>query len=341
VEALEKIRLDNYDIVLSDLKMELMDGMELLETIKRDFPHLEVIMMTGFATVENAIEALKIGAYDFLLKPIKLDQIRLVVKKCVDKIQMSEEVQRLREINERLRELQIMKDRFIAITSHELRTPVTHLKSYMGFLTEEGFSEEDRKMFIEIINASIEDLERIVTDMHQIIQIDQKSLPLVLESFDLNTLIEQVVKQMQIEIRERDLTLTTDLAATLPQLIADRQQIRRILIELITNAIRFTPDGGKIIVSSFLKEQFAVVTVTDTGIGIPEKELGRIFEKFYEVQDSDHHTSSRINFLGGGIGLGLWLAKGIIETHQGRLKIESKEGKGTKVSIFLPLKGPE
>ena len=119
MKAMEILLTDpGIAIILSDLKMPGMTGMELLQIIKRDFPHLEAIIMTGYATIEIAIDAMKIGAYDFLLKPLTAEQIRLVVNKCREKIELSHENRALKLANEKLRELQNLKDKFIAITSH-------------------------------------------------------------------------------------------------------------------------------------------------------------------------------------------------------------------------------
>ena len=337
VKALEMIAVKDYAIVISDINMELMDGLELLDIIKRDYIHIEVIMMTGYATVENAIEALKKGAYDFLLKPVKLDQVRLVVGNCVDKIRMSQEVRHLREVNARLREVKEMKDRFIAITSHELRTPVTHIKSYLDFLDEPGFSEEDRKMFLDILKKSAADLERIVINMFEITKIEGKALTLNKELTRLDTIVHDCLQQVTVDLMNRDLKIHHQELPDLPGIPIDTFQIKKVVMEILNNAIRFTQDGGSINISYDVLSKILAFVIEDTGIGIPEKQLGMIFEKFYEVQDPSYHTSSRTNFMGGGIGIGLPLAKGIIEAHGGRLKIESKEGVGTKVTLYFKM----
>ncbi len=341
IKALEMIAVKDYDIVISDINMELMDGLELLDVIKRDHPHLEVIMMTGYATVENAIEALKKGAYDFLLKPVKLDQVRLVVGNCVDKIRMSQEVRHLREVNARLREIKEMKDRFIAITSHELRTPVTHIKSYLDFLDEPGFSEEDRKMFLSILKKSAADLERIVMHMFEITKIEGRALSSNKELTRLDSIVQDCLQQMTVDLMDRTLQIYHQKLPDLPEIMIDAFQIKKVVLEILNNAIRFTKDGGSITISYEVLGKILAFVIEDTGIGIPEKQLGMIFEKFYEVQDSSYHTSSRTNFMGGGIGIGLVLAKGIVETHGGRLKIDSKEGVGTKVTIYFKMTNGE
>jgi len=338
IKAQEMISENQYDIVISDINMELMDGLELLEVIKRDYPHIEVIMMTGFATVENAIEAMKKGAYDFLLKPVKLDQVRMVVGNCADKIMMSKEVKQLRQINERLKEVQQLKDQFMAITSHELRTPVTHIKSYLEFLGDPDFSEEDRKSFFEIINKSVDDLERIVMEMFELSQVEKRELNLDIKSSCVDKIVDECLDQFSADLMKRDLYIEHIKKGGNPEIPIDSFRIKKVVMELLNNAIRFTDDGGKITISYDDQPNCFTFSIQDTGIGIPQDKLGKIFEKFYEVQDASYHSSSRIDFMGGSMGIGLPLAKGIIEAHGGRLKIESQENVGTTVVVYLKTK---
>ena len=338
VQALEMIAADDYDIVISDINMELMDGLELLEAIKRDYPHIEVIMMTGYATVENAIEAMKEGAYDFLLKPVKLDQVRMVVSNCVEKIQMSQEVKQLRAINEKLKEIKQVKERFIAITSHELRTPVSHIKSYLDFLEDPDFPEEEKKTFFEIVKKSVLDLERIVTDMFEVSQVENRQLSLNMEPRRLNEIVVECLQQLSVDLMKRELNIDHDESIEIPKMLLDPFQIKKVIMEILNNSIRFTPDGGSINIFYKVSDNVIKIVVKDTGIGIPAKKIGTIFEKFYEVQDSSYHTSSKINFMGGSTGIGLPLAKGLVESHGGRIKVESKENEGTTVLIYFKRK---
>ena len=335
IKAQEMIAKNNYDIVISDINMELMDGLELLEAIKRDYSHIEVIMLTGYGTVENAIRAMKNGAYDFLLKPIKLDQIGLVVGKCVEKIRMSQELKQLGEVNKRFKELKQLKDRFMTITSHELRTPVSHIKSYLHFLEDPELSEEARISFFEILKKSVSDLERIVMTMFELYNVENRQLKLNVEPTQINEIVGDCLQQLSADLMQRDLEIEHNEKADIPEIAVDAFQIKKVVMELLNNAIRFTDDGGKICISYEITANLFVLRILDTGIGIPQDKLGRIFEKFYEVQDSSFHSSSRIDFMGGSIGIGLPLVKGIVEAHRGRLKIESQENIGTTVSVYL------
>ncbi|GBD94968.1 alkaline phosphatase synthesis sensor protein PhoR [bacterium BMS3Abin05] len=340
-DALKILHENEIDVVLSDLKMEIMDGLELLKNIKRDHPHVEVIMMTGFASVENAIESMKLGAYDFLLKPLKIEQMRLVVNKCVEKISMSREVRELRAVKKKLEELQEIKDKFIAITSHELRTPVTHAKSYFSFLDEDAFSEKEKEEFKHVIRNALDDMERIVLDMFDIVKAESRELVPQKTLFDLNKMIQEILLEIRFDLQDRKLNIEFQPADKIPEIAADRFQMRRVVQELLSNAIRFTPDGGTITIHTSKENEFFKLIVEDTGVGIPQEDLGHIFELFYEVQDSNLHSSSKRGFLGGSTGIGLPLIKGIVEAHDGYVKIQSEEGKGTKVLVFIPEISPD
>lgn len=344
IKAMELLRSEpDIAIVLSDFKMPGMTGFELLNAIKRDFPHIEVIIMTGFATIENAIEAMKLGAYDFLLKPLKAEQIRLVINKCREKISLSQENLTLKRANEKLRELQIVKDKFLAITSHELRTPVSHLRGYLSILNGDDFlllSPAEKHDCMSVINAAVLDLEQIVTDMFDLIELEQGAMVLKRESFEINELLEQIEHEFRRALQERRQTLTLRRCPQPCIIAADRLKVKIMVSELIQNAIKFTPDHGQIELSLQIDGDFYVIVVADTGVGIKQEKMGAIFEKFYEVQHSNHHSTSKTGFMGGGMGLGLSLARAIAEAHDGGIKVSSEVGKGSIFQIFLPINQP-
>lgn len=336
--ALKKVARSNYDLVLVDYNMPVMDGLELLGNIKRDYPFVEVIIMTAFGTIRNAIEAMKKGAYDFILKPFNADQIEVVVRNCLEKVHLDKENQELRRFNQKLQEIQEMKDKFIAITSHELRTPLSHVKGYLGILNDnsDANSTTERKEYWNVVHAAVEQLEHIVSNMYGIALIDNGGLRIEKSDFDINQLLEQMVQEYQLTLKKRKQRLFVALCDESIQYYGDRLKIKQMCNALIDNAIKFTPDGGKIYLTTQIDEDYYKVTVRDNGIGIPEEELGKIFEKFYEVQNTDHHTTHKTDFMGGGLGLGLSIAKAIAEAHGGGIKVSSKLNEGSEFQVFLP-----
>lgn len=340
VKALERMRDKTYEIVFTDFKMPIMDGLELLEHIKRDFPFSEVIIMTAYATIESAINAMKTGAYDFILKPIKPDQIRIVATKCYEKIQLNEENKALRIANQKLIDLQKMKNKFIALTSHELRTPVSHLKGYLGILNDEYFDElpeEEKEQCMKVIFNAVDELEDIVVSMHNLIHLENGSTPLKVEFIDMNDLVVEVVDSYKPIIKKRKQTIQFDKHSRELFVSADRKQIKGIVRELVQNAIKYTQDGGHVYVTTKQEGKFCVLSVKDDGIGIEKDEQGKIFEKFYEVQNSNYHSSGKNKYLGGGMGLGLPSVRAIAEAHEGGVKVNSEKGQGAEFLVYLPL----
>ncbi|MFQ5707454.1 MAG: response regulator [bacterium] len=340
IQALNYLQKGGVDLVFSDLKMPIMDGLELLETVKRDYPFVEVVIMTGYATIETAINAMKNGAYDFILKPVKPVQIRIVTEKCFEKIQLGQENKELRLAYQKLLDIQDMKNKFIAITSHELRTPVSHLKGYIGIMNDgiyKHLTKEEKQQCMRIILDAVRDLEGIVRDMHNLGQMENGQLNLQFERVELNELIEQLVRDYQLFAKQRDQelrVLTTDACLTV---IADRNQIKGVVGELLQNAIKFTPDGGRIELSTKTEGDYGIISVRDNGIGIDSKEHGNIFEKFYEVQNSKYHSTSKLGFMGGGIGLGLPSVRAVAVAHGGGVKVKSEKDKGAEFLVYLPL----
>lgn len=346
VQGLEQLRKTQVDIVFTDYKMPIMNGIELLERVKIDFPHIEVIMMTAFATIESAIQAMKNGACDFILKPVKPDQIRLVADKCLEKIKLCEENKDLKVANQKLTDLQEMKNKFIAITSHELKTPVSHLKGYINILNDEYYyelSEDEKTQCMRVIVNSVNDLESLVNNMYDLINLKNTRTLRNTSELIINDLVLHCVEAQKIIAKKRKLKLTFVGTTSEIAVVADQMQLKAVVDELIQNAIKFTPDGGEIQIELSVEGDYGVVTVNDSGIGIEDSEQGKIFEKFYEVQSTDYHSTSKEAFLGGGMGLGLSYVQTILEAHGGGVKVSSQKGVGSEFKVFFPLhiKTPE
>ena len=344
-EGMSRITKQDYDIVVTDLNMPEMNGIDVLKYIKKKKPYIEVIVITGYATLENAIEAMKVGAYDYFAKPVDIEHVRIVISNCVKQIQSRKENEELRSLTQRLKELNELKDKFITITNHELRTPVTVLKGYIELV--DYFLEESRdenvNEAIEIISETMSELVSIVEQMHDISSFEYGKKRLVGGDVEIEKVLDLICKEMKILFEKRNIQFKLKLPESGVIVYGDDRQLKRSLRELLQNALKFTPEGGHVELeySANLENKKIYIKVKDDGIGIPKDKLDLIFEPFYEVQNVINHMTSKTEFMGGGIGLGLTLAKEVFESHKGKLLLESEENGGSTFTVVLPIKNGE
>ncbi len=336
--ALEKFRQSEYHILVTDLNMPELNGLELLSRVKDKWPFVEVVVVTGFATVENALGAMKKGAYDFILKPVNLEYVHFTIDKCAQKILSQAENAELRQVNQQLRQLNELKDKFLYITNHEIRTPLTIIKGYLEIL--EALVDQrdpDVEETVQILKETTEDLVDIVERMHMLGDLEKSSLAGRVEVFDVKKLLTRVYRSVfrLYESRKIELRVLADKGALFVR--ADRQQLNFVFLELLQNALKFSPDGSKVEARLEKKGEELHYTVKDNGIGIPFEKQDTIFEKFYEVQDSTNHRTSRSEFLGGGLGIGLSLVKEIVQSMGGKILVTSEPGSGSTFKVILPI----
>jgi len=340
LDGLAKLNKKHYDIVVTDLNMPVLDGMETLRRIKKIDPHIEVIVITGFATIENAISAMKQGAFDYITKPVSFDHVKIVLNKCIQGIRARRENEALKSSNVQLKELNELKDKFITITNHELRTPLAVLRGYFDLLEMEvpGEGNPELEEYITIINHTINEMMEMVENMHDLssfknyLSIQEKSY------VDLNEIVQEVYREVKVLFDQRSIVFEIQLCPNPVPVMIDRKRMYRALRELIQNALKYTEEGGsvKVTTKDVYERKQVFLVVEDTGIGIPEEKLSLIFEPFYEVQNVLHHSTSKTDFMGGGIGVGLSLVKEIVESNSGELAVESTVNKGSIFTIILP-----
>lgn len=243
---------------------------------------------------------------------------------------------RLSQAHRKLQELDEMKTAFIAIASHELRTPLVSLKGYTDIMLMSPASEEHRR-FLGVMKKQVDRLTRLSYDLTNMSQLDDRQVKLTRTLFPLQDVVDEVARESSGFLELRSQELSSQLPSPLPRCNGDRTRVYTVLSNLLLNAIRFTPDGGKIAIDAELcgSGQLAV-SVTDTGIGIPREELDNIFQKCYQIGDYRHHTSGTVEFKSGGLGLGLAIARGLVEAHGGRLAVRSEVGKGSRFTFTLP-----
>lgn len=232
------------------------------------------------------------------------------------------------------RKLDNARREFVANVSHELRTPLTTVKSYAETLTDvlaDGSVEPELfGTFLKIINNETDRMTRLVKDLLLLSRLDYSLRDMPKEYFDVSKMIKSLVERLTINSNEKKQTLIYEPTNALPLYHGNPDRIEQVLINIITNAIKYTPQNGRILITTMYMYSSICIKVTDNGIGIPAASLQHIFERFYRV---DKARSREM----GGTGLGLAIAKEIVEAHDGTIEIKSKVGKGTEVIINLPL----
>jgi signal transduction histidine kinase len=234
----------------------------------------------------------------------------------------------LRRAYERLGELDRLKSDFIAIASHELRTPLGLILLYAAMLRDQVDAVEGQQLDA-VLRAAMR-LRHIIETMLNLRYLETGEMQMVLESFDLRTEVQDACEDYEAIAESGGRTLATDLPDKNVAILADREKIRVVLDNLISNAVKFTPPGGQVQVALSPQGDQVEIAVTDTGIGIPPEELDRIFDRFYQVEDhmTRHH---------GGMGLGLSIVKGLVKLHGGRVLAESVPGRGSRFVVCLPM----
>ena len=236
----------------------------------------------------------------------------------------------IQDITEHVK-LDDMRKEFVADVSHELKTPLTSIKGFSETLLEGDCDKETEKHFLTIINDNADRMEKLVQDLLTLSRYDSKKNKNSIVEFDLGELAKKCTEKFEIEVRKRNQSLECFVTADVPPVQADKDGIERVIINIISNSVKYTPNGGKINVYVGYVHNDAYVKIKDTGIGIPKDDLDKVFERFYRV---DKARSRKL----GGTGLGLSIAKEIIEQNNGNINVSSKVGQGTEVVIRIPVK---
>lgn len=372
LEGIALAREKHPHLILMDINLPNMDGKEITTRL-RGIPHFEktpIVALTANTSPNSRAQALAAGCNGFLTKPIDIstfpqqvesflkgrvdtlsqgeqsEQLKLYAQKLVEKLETK--VKELQEVNQQLRDLDRMKSDFIVLVSHELRTPLTLINGYSYLLKERAKQAETQKdeQLAYIANGLTKGIERLSQVVNEIISVSRIAAGVLELSFapiQVEELIEEILKGHRENCEKRQLQVTVKNLTDLPIIHGDSTQLKTAIDNVVGNAVKYTPDNGQITISGRPLSDAIVLTVQDTGIGIPIDEQRRIFEQFHILGSIQNHTTSKSSFRGGGLGLGLPIAKGIVEAHQGRIWVESdrrdlENPPGSTFHILLPLK---
>jgi signal transduction histidine kinase len=373
LSAIEVAKQESPDLVLMDISISGLDGYEVttrLRTIE-DLRQVPVVAVTAATLQGDRERALAAGCIGYISKPIDVDgfpsQVRSFLcgnreeiespeekaeylveysHRLVDRLE--EKVRELEKSNAELQWLDKMKTDFIAIIGHELRTPVTAIYGYAQILehnSELPGSVDEMGSPRHIVKRMVEAtwrLNRVIGDILNVALIDADKLDLSKGPVFLKPLVFKVLEDIERSGSDRRLDFETEGLQDLPYIMGDSIRLYEAIRNVITNAVKYTPDGGRVWITGRQIGDTVQIAVRDSGIGIPPDDQERIFDRFYVLHDTNLHCSSRTAFKGGGLGVGLTVARGIIEGHGGRIWVES-EGRdeerlpGSTFHILLPI----
>ena len=323
--GLEKARELRPDLALIDLKMPGLSGFEVLEKIKELDPQIIPIVITGYATVESAVEAMKKGAYDFLPKPFSPEELRIIIRRALERRKLALEAATLR------REKKLMEENFITMVSHQLRSPLVAIQQYFEVILAGmvGNLEDAQKEMILRARDRLDNLLRLINDWLDLARINRGQLVDKFGPVALDELLKKQVEFMAPLAQEYKVTLELRTVHKTVCVIGDEQSLEQVFSNLITNAVKYNKPQGSVIITLREENGYVIAEVKDTGIGIAREHLPLIFDQFYRVSRREDKKVK-------GTGLGLSIAKKIVEAHNGSIDVASEPGQGSSFSVRLP-----
>jgi signal transduction histidine kinase len=349
-EALEILENHDVNLILTDQRMPGMAGDAFLQRARAVRPETIRMLFTGYADIQGVIRAVNEGQiFRYILKPWDSLELEAIIRQGAEQFDLLAERRRLigdlesanEELvraNDELARADQLKTAFIEVASHEFNTPITLVLGLTELLRlgNPGRPEQEQEILRQI-TASGRQLARLVYNILTLLRADDFRKTLERTPISLRELIERVVDQVRPLATVRDLRFATDVTADLGEFELDADKISAVLVNLLTNAIKFTPDGGVIQLSVREKGgEGAEIRVEDRGVGMDPQALKHLFQPFFTQLDPSRHSSGDFGFCKRGLGLGLTIAKQFVEMHGGSISASSREGGGTTITVYLP-----
>lgn len=341
-EAMQSIEKNvALEVLLLDWMMPGMDGLDLCRRTRQlERNHYTfIILMTSRSGKEDFLAGMSAGADDFMTKPLDVDELRVRMHSAERVIHLQTEAQVQAAIASELREIDRMKSSFIALTSHELRSPLALVLLNLELLSRhEAMRQPGNEKILTSLSNATQRLSRIVEEVLKASREGRYVKDLNLELVDMAEIVVRTVDGVSPFAALRSQKIALDIASGIPQVSVDAGKISDALANLLMNAVKFSPDGGSITVGLSRNECGDLyLSVTDKGIGISEADQGHIFERLFSTLDITHHSSGYYEFGKRGIGLGLAIVKDFVEMHGGRVGFESQEGQGSCFHFTIPI----
>jgi signal transduction histidine kinase len=342
-KALQMLAEMTADIVVLDVKMPGMNGIECLKRIKRKHAQTEVIMLTGHADIQGGVEGIKSGAFDYLSKPVELEHLVRKIKQAFHKIQRIQAEKEAQAFKEQVQQQMVVAERLVALgtmasgVAHEINNPLAVIQDSAGWLEQILEKPEmqamprrdDFKKGLERINKAVKRAGKITQQLLQAVktQTTEMADPSTFVEVSLKQLSEEAITLVEPEAALKNITIRLETPEPDPSAWTDPMQLLQVLLNLLSNSIQATDDGGQVLVRLDTSLEEAKILVKDTGCGISKENISRVFEPFFTTKEADQ-----------GTGMGLYVSWGIITSLGGLISVESEVNKGTAFTITLPAK---
>jgi two-component system sensor histidine kinase/response regulator len=333
-QALGLINEKTFGIVICDLRLPGMNGVELLDHVVEANPETVFIIMTGYASVQSAVEAMKKGAYDYVVKPFSMYELEKTVRLGLEKQKLARENLELSHLTRKLIEIDQIKSNIISTVSHEFRTPLMSLKGYLAMLAGLIEKDEDEKKtrtkWLRGMKDNLGRLEMLILNLLLMTEANAGDLLIARDDVDIFEVIDESVARVGPLTKSKDIDISV-LGEKTERFKGDAEKLGVAITNLVENAVKFNLESGKIEigVSQTTGPDGLRISILDTGIGIPDDKMGCIFNSFTQADMT--HTRRF-----AGVGLGLSVAKAIVEAHGGSIDVTSKPGSGSTFYVWLP-----
>ncbi len=325
-EGLEKFDYFKPDIIFIDLKMPGVSGMDVLKAVVDKKMNTVPIVITGYASIETAVESMRNGAFDFLPKPFAAEELIFITERALAKKRDLDEKDRIE------REKEMMRQNFISLVSHELRTPLVAVIQYLEVLYGgmAGLVSEQQKQIIERMKIRLNELLDLINRWLKLARIEELNIKDNFQEFSLQPLIDESVEVIKPLVLEKGIKIEKNFGNEDYIIYGERDLLKEVFVNLITNGVKYNRNQGSVFITFRKNGDHLAIEITDTGIGISEDEINRLGEEFYRVKREG---------VASGSGLGLAIVKKILDIHNGKLEIKSKLNEGSTFTVYLPLSG--
>jgi two-component system sensor histidine kinase/response regulator len=328
-KGIERLKEVRPPLLVVDIKMPELDGFEVIKRVRKFDPDVVIVVITGYATIETAVDAMKMGAYDFLPKPFTPNELRLIIDRGFERWRLAREAKLLR------RQKEEVERKFMTLVSHQLKEPLGAVKQYLDVLLHTCRDQlpGETTEWISRSQLRIAEMIRLIQDWLMLAKLDRGALCDRGAVSDIGRIVESIIREQQA-LPSASVLLTAEIPPGMALAQGDAVSLNMLIGNLIGNAVKYNKPGGKVMVRAFADDTWITLEVSDTGIGIPQAFRSHLFEEFYRVKTPETQNIP-------GTGLGLVICKKIVDELGGSIEVDSQEGEYATFTVKLPVALPK